>query len=277
MRIARVLNNNAVVSNVSGTEQILLGKGIAFKKKVGDEISLDDVNKVFILTDVGTNEKFKQILEDIPFEYIALAYETYDSAKKELGVELSESLVISLSDHIFSSTKRIREGTVLKNGLLWEIKRFYEKEFNVAKKTLNRVHQKFGIEMPEDEIGFIASHIINAEMSAQDSTNLSQIMKVMQEVTSIVKYHFHTEFDMDSVYYYRFVSHLKYFAERMIKGNAYKDDRSDDLFYLITEKYSLSYNCVQKIEEYLSTNYSYDLTSEEAMYLTIHIDRLIYK
>ncbi|MGH1811688.1 PRD domain-containing protein [Enterococcus entomosocium] len=277
MRIVRILNNNAIVSIVNGTEQILLGKGIAFNKKIGDIISAENVTKFFILSNPETNEKFKQILKDIPFEYISLAYETYDLAKKDLKVELSESLVISLSDHIFSSTKRVKEKTLLKNGLLWEIKRFYEKEYKVAEITLKKVEKKFDVIMPEDEIGFIASHIINAEMSVQNSTNLNQIMKVMQEISSVVKYHFHVEFDVDSVYYYRFISHLKYFTERMIKVNTYKDDKNDDLFFLIIEKYKNAYECVKKIEDYLKNNYSYELTSEEAMYLTIHIDRLIYK
>ena len=37
-----------------------------------------------------------------------------------------------------------------------------------------------------------------------------KITKIMQEILNIVRYNFKISFDEDSVYYYRFISHLKF-------------------------------------------------------------------
>ena len=63
--------------------------------------------------------------------------------------------------------------------------------------------------LPEDEAGFIALHIVNAELN-EEMPNIINITKVMQEILSIVKYHFKIDFNEESLHYYRFVTHLKF-------------------------------------------------------------------
>ena len=49
MIIHRILNNNVVITlDKEGKECVVCGKGIAFKKKIGDEIDSKEVNKVFV-------------------------------------------------------------------------------------------------------------------------------------------------------------------------------------------------------------------------------------
>ncbi len=56
MRIKRILNNNAVVSlDENENEVILLGSGIAFKRKIDDEIPLCSVDKIFSLKNLKTS------------------------------------------------------------------------------------------------------------------------------------------------------------------------------------------------------------------------------
>ena len=50
MIIKRSLNNNVVITeNEDGIEQVVCGRGIAFKKKPGDEIDESLINQVFVL------------------------------------------------------------------------------------------------------------------------------------------------------------------------------------------------------------------------------------
>ncbi len=57
MRIFKILNNNAaVVKDDTGQEQIVMGKGICFKKKTGEEISRDMVDKVFCPSTADVSE-----------------------------------------------------------------------------------------------------------------------------------------------------------------------------------------------------------------------------
>lgn len=46
MRIEKILNNNVVLTiNEAGQEVVVMGRGIAFQKKVDDEIEVDKVEK----------------------------------------------------------------------------------------------------------------------------------------------------------------------------------------------------------------------------------------
>lgn len=51
MKIFKILNNNvAVILNEDGQEQIVMGRGICFKKRAGDEIPDDMIDKEFHLS-----------------------------------------------------------------------------------------------------------------------------------------------------------------------------------------------------------------------------------
>lgn len=92
-----------------------------------------------------------------------------------------------------------------------------------------------------------------------------------------VKYFFQVEFDEDDVYYYRFITHLRFFAKRLVEKKIYRDEENDDLLDVIKEKYQNAYRCVEKITQFIHKKYHYDLSKEERLYLTIHIERVIMK
>lgn len=48
MKIKKVLNNNAAVIDDFGNEVIVIGKGICFKRKVGELINSNLVKKGFV-------------------------------------------------------------------------------------------------------------------------------------------------------------------------------------------------------------------------------------
>lgn len=50
MQIKRIFNNNAVMFlNKKGREEIALGKGVGYQKKIGDDIDESLVTKLFVL------------------------------------------------------------------------------------------------------------------------------------------------------------------------------------------------------------------------------------
>ena len=139
------------------------------------------------------------------------------------------------------------------------------------------INQTFKVELPEDEIGFITLHIVNAEMDNENLKQTMEVTKLMQEISNIVSYYFSVEFYTESVYYYRFITHLKFFAQRLLTDKEYEDDQDNELFNTIRQKYRTSYKCVEKIAEFISRKYEKELSDEEKLYLTIHIERVIYK
>lgn len=278
MVIEKILNNNVVViKDKCDVEKIVMGRGIAFQKKTGDSFDESKIDKVFALTSEEAANKFQELIVDIPIEHIELAEEVISYAKLHLGKKLNDMLYISLVDHIYTSIVRFQDGIVVKNALLWDIRRFYPDEYRIGTKALDMIENTFKIRLPEDEAGFIALHLVNAEMDEENIQNMYDITKVMQDVTNIVKYFFHIEFDENSVYYYRFITHLKFFAQRLVSNQTYQDGNDDDLLEVIKIKYKNAYECVCKVTDYIFKKYNYVLSNEEKLYLTIHIERVIYK
>lgn len=278
MIIKRILTNNAVViDDENQQEKIVCGKGIAFKKRPGMEIDEMSINQTFILEGGGEYSRFEQLLKDVPLEYLELSSEIINMAKLEFAKKFKDNVIITLSDHLYVAIKRCREGMTISNPLLWDIKNFYEIEYDIGLRALWLIKNKFHIQLPNDEAGFIALHIVNVELDEDNMDHIFQVTKVIQEIMTIVKYHFHAEFDTSNVYYYRFITHLKFFALRLLKDNQFNEDEENELLDVVKDKYCTSYECVLKIKDFLEKKYNYTLQEDEIVYLTIHVHRVVHK
>jgi beta-glucoside operon transcriptional antiterminator len=274
MKIHKVINNNVIsVLSENGKEMVVMGRGLAFQKKPGDSVDEKLIEKVFKMENKDVSERFKTLLYEIPLEYMEISDEIIRYARDTLGKNLNESIYVSLTDHIHFAVQRHQKGMDIKNALLWEIKRLYRDEFLVGKESLNIIQQKVGILLPEDEAGFIALHVVNAELN-EEMPNIINITKVIQEILTIVKNQFSVEFDEESLNYYRFVTHLKFFAQRMF-SKTYLTSDDDFLYNTVKEKYTNESDCTDKIKEFVAKKYEYELTNEEMLYFTIHIARVI--
>lgn len=278
MKIHKILNNNfVIVLNESGEEQIVSGKGIAFSKRVGDVIPAENVNKVFSIPEQDANEIAMQYIESLPVEYLDIAINIVDFAKSKIGKQLNENVCFAIADHLYTAVERSKQGQVIPNYLLWELKKFYMTEFEVGLYGLSLVKHQFGIELNEDEAGFIATHIIDGELTESNLDQVYKTTKLIKDISSIVKYYFNVDFDDDSIYHYRFITHLKFFANRLFNDYTFTQNEDNQLYEMIKKSYINSFNCTKKIGEYLKTNYDYTLSKEETVYLTIHIENVIYK
>ena len=102
-----------------------------------------------------------------------------------------------------------------------------------------------------------------------------QITQIVQEVSSVIRNYFHLEFDPDSLDYFRMVTHIKFFAQRIVAGTSLTSDESDmQLYEMVRQKYEQSFACVQRIVSYLEKQYHTAVSGTEQMYLTIHIERV---
>ena len=274
MYIEKVLNNNAFISlDENGDEIIVMGKGIAFGKKGNQKVDLTNLNyKIFSCKNKNINNKLISIVSDLSQEYILLTRKIILTFEKEYNKKLNEIIYVSLTEHIHGAIERYHQGIQVKNPLLMEIKRLFADEYEIGRRALEMIHQDFGVLFEEDEAGYIAYHIVNAELN-NDMINIANITKVMQQVLSVIKYHFKVEFNEESSTYYRFITHLKFFAQRVF-SNAVYEEEDTELFFILKEKYHESYECVLKIKGLIEHEYNYDLSLEEQLYLMIHIERI---
>lgn len=274
MKVLKVINNNIVKSLDSDNhEVIVIGRGLGFKKKPGDDINSELIEKVYTSKDKRESNKLTELLEKMPLEHIQVSNEIISFAKVSLGKKLNDNIYLTLTDHISFALERYSKGIVLKNALLWEIKRFYSHEFLIGKEALSIIHKKLRVKLPEDEAGFIALHLVNASMNSQTLGETKDMTRMIQDILNIVKYHFRMELDEYTVHYERFITHLKFFAQRVFQGSEIKGEDKNFLFAL-KEQYKEEYICALKVREYVLKEFNRDLTEDEMIYLTVHIKRV---
>ena len=274
MVIDKVLNTNVVLAkNDEGEQVIVMGCGVAFGKKAGEMIDDTKIDKIFSQDVPKLTDHFKKLVKDIPEDYINLAEEIIKQAKLKLGKEFNDDLYFSLSDHIYFTIQRYREGMLIQNRLLIETKRLYKEEFKVAMQSLQMINQRYEVELPEDEAAFIALHFVNAELNG-DMQGTMQMTKVVQDIFTIIKNLKHIDFDEDSLTYYRLVTHLKFFAQRILQRDRNTGNSENQLFQVVKEKYKESFTCVERIAQYVDITYGYPISDDDKLYLTIHIERV---
>ena len=109
----------------------------------------------------------------------------------------------------------------------------------------------------------------------EDTDAKRTVEGAVDTVINVLRY-FNIEFDEESINYYRFITHLKFFTQRLSSGRYYEDN-DNDLFDMIKLKYPNSYECVKRIEGFVKQKYGTQLTKEEMLYLIIHTARVVHE
>ncbi len=252
-----------------------MGRGIGFQMKPGMEIAEDKIEKVFTLAksdDDAIDNRYRELLEEIPLELLTATEQIVELAQNTLSGELHPSIRISLADHIHFAIERLRTGKVVKNGMLWEIKQLYPMEYGVGLKALALLKSASGVSFSEDEAGFIALHLVNAQLN-EDMNNTISVTNLIRDIVHMVKYNLALDLNEDSDEFRRLVTHLKFFVHRLIHQTTISDE-DDSLFQSVRLKYPAAFSCVKKISRYVDKQFSHAMTSEEMMFLTIHVERV---
>ena len=272
MKIKKILNNNAaLVTDDKGNEIVYTGCGLCFQKKCGDQIDESKIEKTFVME--KPSEQFKQLVSEMPYEQIQVADEIIKNAEAVLKKPLCNNIYITLTDHLGYAIERAKSGTYLRNKLLWEIKNFYKTEFGIGCQALETIKEKLGAELPEDEAGFFALHIVNAELDGNMHHTL-ETSEVISDIVSIVKYTFNSELDEHTLSYERFITHLKYFLQRAEKQEYYPADNTE-MFSMIKNRFPDAYKCAIRIKSYMESKFpDNEITDEEMLYLVVHISRI---
>lgn len=271
MRVVKILNNNLVLASGGKGEEVLVkGRGVGFHKKRGDEIREEEIEKVFLPGSPKISPQMQEYVSSIPEKYLDFVQRFVDEMKAQYDLKLNSSIYFSLSDHLAETVKRFENGISLQNLLLLDIRQLYKTEYRIGTVMVEWVEREFGLRLPEDEAGFFALHFVNAQEAsgANDSLAITRIVSQIKEV--IKNYYGGIEFDEESLYYQRFLTHLKYFAQRFLhKELQYREDAK--LFEIIKEQYKEAFGSVKMIYLMMEEEYGYQLTEEEMIYLTIHI------
>lgn len=274
MKIEKVLNNNMVLThNTEGKEIILKGKAIGFGRKKGDLVERGLVERVFIQNDKKDARHFEEYFAKLPQEYWEISEQTVDYAKNEYGMQLDPRTILAICDHIAGAVDRYQSGTILHNAMLWEGKRFYPDEFKVGLYAIELIQKRLKVSMEEDEAMFIAFHFVYGQSNRKETEDLETITGIIKDIVEIVETSFQVKLNTESWDYRRFVTHIRFFAQRMLQDKQYEVSENE-WYQILKDKYRRAYNCIVKIADYIHDRYQYEVDREEMMYLMIHIEKV---
>lgn len=276
MIIKNILNNNFAIVEHKGVEKIVMGRGIAFNKKVGQKAEQNRIQKIFILTNSDFGNKLTYLINNLPNEIFQVVTDIIQYYTSNTDKTVSDSVYLTLSDHLNFSITRSKTDYYYKNVLLWDIQNFYPKEYEAGLFGLKRMNQVFNLELPVEEAGFITLHLLNADIGYTEPGDIQRVIQIIQEVTDSVHYYFGIDFDTNSMQYQRFITHVRFFAQRVVLGMTNEEQLgNEDLLELIQDKYTETYKCVLLLEKHINKKYNFPLSSEEKMYLILHIQRIL--
>lgn len=269
--IKKVLNSSVVlVADERGVERVLLGRGIGYNRKAGEEVAADQADRVFVALDDADHRNLVELLAQIPAEYVDLARAIVADAE-ESGLQLDPHIYLTLTDHLHFAVSRHREGLVVTNRLAWEVRNVYPSEYAIGVRALSLMRERLEVELPHQEAANIAFHLVNAELGrpAVDSVRviglISAIMTIVTNAAAI-------SIDRDDLHGSRFVVHLQFFAERLFENRLLRSDE-DFLFRTMSTRYPRSVTAAERVRSYVAQEYQVRIPDEEVAYLALHIAR----
>ena len=279
MIIKTVFNNNSVIALDDKEEEfVLFGCGIGFKVSKGDQVNQSKIEKIFTLKEKDNTaiSEIKNLLINIPEDITSVTFNVVEYIKNNSEDKLSDSLYVTLMDHLNMAVELYKKDVVNPNLMMYEIKKYHPSEYELAKKSREIINTTLNIDLNEYEIGHIALHIINAKINKKTSKktlNALEMTKKIKDIINIINYRFKLHFEQDSFVYERLIYHLKF----LIMATDSKKQKVPDVELdakMIEEffnKYPDVLKCIEKIEIYLNTKFNRD----EKFYLTVHIVRVL--
>lgn len=274
MKIKQILNNNAVVILKGSNELVALASGIGFKKKIGDNINEEEVDKFFVLDTHDLVDHLSYLLSTVSDTHIMVVEKIVKYAEKSLGTSLNDYVYLSLIDHLKYAIERYEKGIQLKSPLSWEVKKLYKRELDIGLYGLDVIQEHLSHEFNQEEAVSIALHFVNIQTDTAKMNETIEMISVVQDLVNIVQYEFKIILDESDLSYIRFITHLRFFVQRVQSEHESDLEQKHDLHAQLAKMYIKPYKAVNKISHYIYNKFGKMLSEEEEVYLILHIDRV---
>lgn len=265
-KFLRALNNNAVLAErEDGAEVILMGKGIGFGSP--KSIAETAVERSYFLSDYHDKSAYLELLNSGDPKIFEAVSEIILQASEVLG-ELHPSIFPVLSGHVEFAIRRIREGMIIENPLLNEIRSLYQEEYHVALRAIELLNQRLDIFLHEEEAGYIALHLGAARTNQDVKATLrltNAINEAMIEIDQVL------ELDLRQGPNYRqTVELLRGILDRATSGQVVTNALLNEIEIKLTQDMKLARQVSQRLEAV----YGCTIARSEIGYLAYHLNFL---
>ena len=268
-RIKKVLNHNTViVVSDKNKEYMIMGKGVGFGRKVSERMEPGEGDTVYSLQDTTERGSAKELAASIPPVYLEIADEVLSEAEKIFG-KIDRNILFPMADHIEYAVKRIKNNEEIRNPLTEDIRVLFHMEFKAAQCIEKILKDRMGIQIGDDEIGYIALHIHSA-IEDEKVSQAMQTARTIRECVSLVEKETGKKIDIMSLSYNRLMNHIRYMVARAISGEKLKINMNDYMGIKFPESFEIARVVCGEIGRSLKCS----LNDVEIGYLAMHIERV---
>lgn len=270
-RITKILNHNSFMGTESKNDQecLIMGKGVAFGKKVGQTVSVTGDARVYSLKELTDRGEAKDIIKSVSPLCLELANEVLDQAEEEFG-KVDRSILFTMADHLDFAVRRIQNGEQISNPLTDDIRIMFYKEYKVAGCIRDLLKEKLGIRIDEHEIGYIALHV-HAAIVDENVSQAMEIARTVRECICMVEEETGKSIDIMSLGYNRLMNHVRYMVARAIHGEKLKMSLND----YMSVKFPGPYMTAEKICRKMEKSLKLPIPDIEIGYLAMHLERMM--
>ena len=270
-RITKILTHNSFMGIESKNDQecLIMGKGVAFGKKVGQTVSVTGDARVYSLKELTDRGEAKDIIKSVSPLCLELANEVLDQAEEEFG-KVDRSILFTMADHLDFAVRRIQNGEQISNPLTDDIRIMFYKEYKVAGCIRDLLKEKLGIRIDEHEIGYIALHV-HAAIVDENVSQAMEIARTVRECICMVEEETGKSIDVMSLSYNRLMNHVRYMVARAIHGEKLKMSLND----YMSVKFPGPYMTAEKICRKMEKSLKLPIPDIEIGYLAMHLERMM--
>ena len=219
------------ISDENNQECLVMGKGVAFGKKVGQTVSAAAEAKVYSLKEMTERGDAKDIIKSVSPLCLELANEVLSRAEKEFE-KVDRTILFTMADHLDFAIRRVQNGEQISNPLTDDIRVMFYKEYKVASCIRELLKEKLQIEIDDHEIGYIALHV-HAAVVDENVSQAMEIARTVRECISLVEKETGNSIDVMSLGYNRLMNHVRYMVARAIHGEKLKMNLNEYMLSLI--------------------------------------------
>lgn len=270
-RVSKVLNHNTViaVSADDNQEYLIMSKGIGFGRKVTERIQPPGEAAIYSLKETTKRGSARELAASIAPECLEIADIVLKEAEKVFE-SIDRSILFPMADHIEYAVKRIRNHEAISNPLTDDIRLLFHAEYKVALCIVPVLKNRMGIDIDEDEVGYVALHV----HTAIEKEELSQAMQMAQAVRDCVSYVEEVlgkKLNIMSLSYNRLMNHIRYMVARGLTGEEIKVNMNDYMEY----KFPREFEMARRVCTQLGKNLRCEFVEAEVGYLAMHLQRVM--
>ena len=269
-RITKILNHNTVLAlnQEDNLENLVMGKGVGFGRKPGERVDFAPDATVYQLSQKCDRGNPRDLVKRIDPLYLNIANAIILDAKNTFG-QVDTSILIPMADHIAFAAQRIQKNALIGNPLTPDIKALFPQEFQVACRGGELIREQTGLRFSDDELGYIALHV----HSALESMQVSQAMQtaaIIRTCVDLVQQAAGVTLDVNSLSYNHLLSHIKYMAARLLKGERLSMDVNHIMRASCPRAFDISEEICRQLEHTLGS----PVDEAEIGYLAMHVQRV---